>query len=190
MGSQKCENWFPSSFDVKSLVSRVVYSLIKRREGEREGEGKVEMVQEKERRDSNTVKAKESKSIFWQSFFISWMEERCGLRFKREGGLGRGFLMRKGSLVNGQALSKRRSQYSVPKAKLSPSRQTHTQMYIHLQTKQFSWNPINQSPTLLYITCTTICTSCPSHTRSLSTANQLDSQLSLSVPVVDMNWTK
>lgn len=41
MGSQKCENGFPSSFDVKSLVSRVVYSLIKRKE--REGEGKVEM---------------------------------------------------------------------------------------------------------------------------------------------------
>lgn len=35
MGSQKCENGFPSSFDVKSLVSRVVYSLIKRREAER-----------------------------------------------------------------------------------------------------------------------------------------------------------
>ncbi len=42
MGSQKCENGFPSSFDVKSLVSRVVYSLIKRREAERvrwRGEG-------------------------------------------------------------------------------------------------------------------------------------------------------
>lgn len=44
MGSQKCENGFPSSFDVKSLVSRVVYSLIKRKEAEREREGgKVEM---------------------------------------------------------------------------------------------------------------------------------------------------
>lgn len=59
------------------------------------------------------------------------MEERCGLGFKREGGLGSAGLMRKGSLVNGQALSKRRSQYSLPEAKLSPSRQTHTHTHIY-----------------------------------------------------------
>lgn len=46
-------------------------------------------------------------------FFLPWKEERCGLGFKWEGGLGRGGLMRKGSLVNGQALSKIRSQYSL-----------------------------------------------------------------------------
>lgn len=126
MGSQKCENGFPSSFDVKSLVSRVVYSLIKRREGEREGEGKVEI----ERRESKRVKAKRARaSSDKQPFFISWMGERCGLGFKREGGLGRGGLMRKGSLVNGQALSKRRSQYSLPKAKPSHSLQTHTRTH-------------------------------------------------------------
>lgn len=39
MGSQKCENGFPSSFDVKSLVSGVVYSLIKRKEGRRGPKG-------------------------------------------------------------------------------------------------------------------------------------------------------
>lgn len=100
---------------------------------EREG------VEEKEGRESKRVKAKRARaSSDKQPFFISWMEERCGLGFKREGGLGRGGLMRKGSLVNGQALSKRRSQYSLPKAKPSPSQQTHTQMYTHLQTQQFS----------------------------------------------------
>ncbi len=65
----------------------------------------------------------------------------------------------------------------------------HTQMYTHLQTQQFSLNPINQSSALPYITYTTISTSCLSHTLSLS-ENQLESQLSLSVPVLDMNWTE
>lgn len=51
MGSQKCENGFPSSFDVKSLVSRVVYSLIKRKE---RGRGKGT----KKREGSKRVKAK------------------------------------------------------------------------------------------------------------------------------------
>lgn len=113
------------------------------------------------------------------------MEKRCGLDFKRKGGLGRGGLMWKGSLVNGQALSKRRSQNS-QKLSWAPAGK-HTQMYIHLHTQQFSLNPINQSPTLLYITYITISTSCLSHTPPLSTANQLQSQLSLSVPGHDMN---
>lgn len=63
MGSQKCENGFPSSFDVKSLVSRAVYSLIKRKErgrGERwrwRGGGD-------RRKDEQESKGKESQSIF------------------------------------------------------------------------------------------------------------------------------
>lgn len=66
-------------------------------------------MEEEEGRVSKRVKAKRTrassdKQLF---FFISWMEERCGLGFKREGGLGRGGLMRKGSLVNGQGLSKK-----------------------------------------------------------------------------------
>lgn len=106
-------------------------------------------------------KGKERAHLLTNCFFF-WMVERCGLGFKWKGGLGRGGLMRKGSLVNGQALSKRRSQYSLPEAKSSPSRHTHTHSHTHknLQTQQFFLNPINQSPAPPYITYTTISTSC------------------------------
>lgn len=63
------------------------------------------------------------------------MEERCGPGFKREGGLRTGGLMRKGSLVSGQALSNRRGQYSLPKTS------KHINVHVPLDPNPISWSP-------------------------------------------------
>lgn len=184
MGSQKCENWFPSSFDVKSLVSRVVYSLIKRREGEREGERKVEMVEEKEGKESKRVKAKRARASS-DSLFISWMEERYGLGFKREGGLGRGGLMRKGSLGNGQALSKKKPILS-PKSQAEPQ-PANAHKNVHTPPDPTVFLKSHQAKPNLYYYLHQLSVS---NLLSFSTVNQLESQLSLSAPVLNINWTK
>lgn len=97
--------------------------------------------------------------------FFPLMEESCELSFKREGGLGTEGLMRKGSLVSGQALSKRRGQSSLPKAS------KHTQMYTYLQTQIPSAEARHRAAHITsYLQL------------SVSRRNQLPSWSSLSVP--------